>query len=267
MTVYADVLFFVNVMFDCLILALLARCMTVRIRAVRLIGASAAGAAGTAAVFCIDVSAVLSLALRLLIAAVMIVCAFGLRRRSIVYFLIFILLTEILSGTVILIISAVSGNVNSVIKNGIVYFDISGAAFFFSLLISYPAAFFMFGLLKERRRKRLYEIKIEYNGKTAAVTALYDSGNLLKEPVTGKSVIVAEWDAVKDILGGDLSGLEGIWFIPYRAVNGENGSVPAFLADNVTISGKETGRIFIGMTKNELSRTNEYRALIGAGIL
>ena len=273
MTVYADVLFFVNLVFDCLALLLLAKCLTIRIRLARVLAAAAIGAAGAVIVFCVDAPAFAAALLKLALAAAMVVCAFGLHgRRTAVYFLIFALFMAILSGAVIFIISAFSGNVNSVIKNGIVYFDVSGRAFFFSLIAAYPASFFLLSLIKEKRRRGLYEITVTKNGKSVSLTALYDSGNLLKEPLTGKPVIVAEWEAVKTLLPDvDFEAIKkapyehGFWSVPYRAMGG-NGTIAAFSADGVTVKNKELGRIFVGVCGARLS-DGEYSALIGAGIL
>lgn len=274
MTVYADVLFFVNFMFCCLALALLAKCLTVRICVPRLLAAAAVGAAGAVIVFCIDAPAFAAALLKLALSAVMIICAFGFhKRRTAVYFLIFTLFMAILSGAVIFIISAFSGNVNSVIKNGIVYFDMSGRAFFFSLIAAYPASFFLLSLLKEKRKRGFYEITVTKNGKSVSFTALYDSGNLLKEPLTGKPVIVAEWEAVKELFPyADFEEIakapyeHGFWTVPYRAMGG-NGTLAAFSADGARVRDKELGRVFIGISGAPLSPTEEYRALIGAGII
>ncbi len=275
MTVYADVLFIVNCVFNCLILALTAKCLTIRMRLWRMTAASVIGGAGAAALFCADAPAAVIALMRAALALIMIICAFGLhKRRTFVYFLIFILLAAILSGAVIFIISAVSGNVNSVIKNGIVYFDISGWVFLFVLLAAYPISYCMFGVLREKRARRIYEMSVTYMGRTVKTAALYDSGNLLKEPMTGKPVIVAEWNAVESLFPNvTLPELKknayerGLWRIPYHTADGADGMMTAFLTDNAVVSGKELGRIFIGISESRLSGSDEYRALVGPGII
>lgn len=91
----------------------------------------------------------------------------------------------------------------------------------------------------EKKKSELIEIEIINNGKTHKVMALYDTGNLLKEPITQKDVIIVEkselydicdnnfLDSIKDILNGKWIGDENsnykFCLIPFSSLGNENG--------------------------------------------
>lgn len=51
--------------------------------------------------------------------------------------------------------------------------------------------------------KLFYDVKITYHGKSVVVRALYDSGNGLDEPISGKMVHIAKYEVLKPLLEGD----------------------------------------------------------------
>ena len=120
-------------------------------------------------------------------------------------------------------------------------------------------------------------MSVTHNDKTVTVTALFDSGNLLKEPVTGKYVSILEWDYVKKLFGAEyeFSDIENhaeemkLWVIPFNSLGNSSGMLFAFLADNITIpeEKKIIDKTFIGIYGGVLSKNNEYHALINAGLL
>lgn len=99
-----------------------------------------------------------------------------------------------------------------------------------------------------------YRAEIELLGKRCVVSAMVDTANSLRDPLTGKAVTVADMAAVKSIfppelksyiLSGDSRGLEEsplrsrLHMIPYRAVGVKEGLLFAFRPDSIFIEGRE----------------------------
>ena len=114
-----------------------------------------------------------------------------------------------------------------------------------------------------------------HNDRTITVSALFDSGNLLKEPITGKYVSILEWEAAKELFDTEIefSDIENyiedmkLWAVPFNSLG--NSSDVAFLADEINIpeENKTIDKTFIGLYGSRLSNNEEYHALINAGLL
>lgn len=271
MVIYADVLFFINLVFDYMALILLGKVMKLRIKQWRVTLGSTVGAAGTVVVFCLDIKHIFPKAA---IAFLMILCAYGRMGKKILsVFSAFLLMLAAISGVTAAIISVFSTGTDSIIKNGIVYFDISGKLLFVILLAAYPIICMLAKSIKSRRPGRFYLTTIELANRSVSLTALFDSGNILKEPITGKPVVVAEWSKVKALFDEpvDFDRLAEkmeeyrLWIIPYKALGKNNGKIFAFLADRIRIDEQITERVFVGITSGTL--TGEYQALLNADLL
>ena len=110
-------------------------------------------------------------------------------------------------------------------------------------------------------------ITLTYGGNTASVTALRDSGNTLRDPITGESVTVLSPalgvrlglppQALRDPAGAMVPGLR---LIPARTAEG-SGLLAAVRCENVTVGGKQGGRL-VAFAREEFGN-GEYEALIG----
>lgn len=90
-------------------------------------------------------------------------------------------------------------------------------------------------------------IRLGLNGKKHRVTALYDTGNTLKDPLTGKQVILVGPEVARALLGLDESQLmdplgavgcrSGLRLIPYRSIGQPNGMLLGSKMDEIYIDG------------------------------
>lgn len=138
----------------------------------------------------------------------------------------------------------------------------------------------------EKKKSELIEIEIINNGKTHKVMALYDTGNLLKEPITQKDVIIVEkselydicdnnfLDSIKDILNGKWIGDENsnykFCLIPFSSLGNENGILIGFKPDYIKVNIEEeifNNEVFVGIYDGKLTNNNLYTSLIGLNIL
>lgn len=279
MVVYADVIFLINFISAYIMLYILGKAINkVRIRKKRLFLASVLGAAGAAVVFCVEMPTALSYLTRILAVFLMIFTAFFEQRKQLLNQMLWlVLMSGIMIFSMMLITALIKNTVSVVIKAGIVYFDIPPKVFLFAFILSYFVLIFFLKVFKNRKNKKYYIMSVTHNDKTVTVTALFDSGNLLKEPVTGKYVSILEWDYVKKLFGAEyeFSDIENhaeemkLWVIPFNSIGNSSGMLFAFLADNITIpeEKKIIDKTFIGIYGGVLSKNNEYHALINAGLL
>lgn len=279
MVVYADVIFIANFISAYIMLYILGKVISkVRIRKKRLLFASLLGAVSASVIFVVELPLPMSYILRILSVFLMVFTAFYEQRRQIINQIIWIaLMSGMMIFSMMLITAVIKSTVNVVIKAGIVYFDISPKVFLLTFILSYFIMIFFVKVFKNRKNKKYYIMSVTHNDKTVTVTALFDSGNLLREPITGKYVSILEWDLVKKLFGKeyDFSDIENhaeemkLWVVPFNSLGNSSGMLFAFLADNITIpeEKKTVDKTFIGIYGGELSKNNEYHALINAGLL
>lgn len=151
-----------------------------------------------------------------------------------------------------------------------------------------------FKLVKVKLTKKdmFCEIEIHFNAKSIALKAMIDTGNLLKDPISGIPVIVAEKQELKKIipeeiidnlnkiLNGENEELQSeqakkylpkFRLIPFSSLGKQNGLLLGFIADEVIIKieddEKKISKIIVGIYDKNLSKTGGYTGLIGLDIL
>lgn len=117
-------------------------------------------------------------------------------------------------------------------------------------------------------------VELEYEKKHIHLTALQDTGNTLRDPVTGRPVLVVSGDAATKITGltpTQLSNpvetlaegfLPGLRLIPYSSIGQPAGMLLALRIPNVKI-GKWKGSSLVAFAPNPLSKEGAYEALTG----
>lgn len=147
-----------------------------------------------------------------------------------------------------------------------------------------------FKLIKNRLSKNdmFCNIKIGYKDKEIIVRAIIDSGNLLKEPITGAEVVVVEKEKLKEIIEEEiLNNIEAIisgkqeilndeyisrfrW-IPFSSLGKQNGMLLGFKPDlfEVEFDGITTKseKVVIGIYDKEISKNRQYFAIVGLDLL
>ena len=131
------------------------------------------------------------------------------------------------------------------------------------------AAGIVFACLAMGRGRRFIPVELNYGGKTFYITALYDTGHSLLDPVTGKSVLVVDAEVSRWLTGleplalrdpiNSIQSLPGLRLIPYQSV-GNTGFLLALQIQNAKIGNRQTS-ILVGLSPNLLS--NHYQALTG----
>ena len=135
-------------------------------------------------------------------------------------------------------------------------------------------------------------IKIKINGIELETIAMIDSGNILKEPITGTPVIVVEstlleeampreiLNNLENILGGDFEKItedirneyiSKLKLIPFSSLGKQNGMLLGIKPQHLKIINEEQEQVkenvIIGIYNKSLTKRGEYRALIGIELL
>jgi stage II sporulation protein GA (sporulation sigma-E factor processing peptidase) len=117
-------------------------------------------------------------------------------------------------------------------------------------------------------------VYLSYGGKSVRLTALCDTGNTLRDPVTGRSVLVVGADVAQQLTGltkqqlqspvqtMSQAPLSGLRLVPYHAVGQDSGLLLALRMQDVII-GKWKGSSLVAFAPQGLSMEGNYQALTG----
>ena len=155
-----------------------------------------------------------------------------------------------------------------------------------TLLLSAAVCYLFITLIFRRSAqhtaRELAPAVLTLGGRKCFLTALVDTGNTLTDPVTGKSVMVAQSEAVEALfppgempgeteLADPVSALEGRrgekgrWrLLPYRAVGVSHGLLLAVRVDKAQVGEEDYGSILVALSPTPVSDGGGYNALIGA---
>ena len=117
-------------------------------------------------------------------------------------------------------------------------------------------------------------VELSYGGKRVRLTALQDTGNALRDPVTGRQVLVVGADIAWKLVGLTQQQLRapvqtvtqaqvpGLRLIPYHTVGQPAALLLALRMRDVRI-GKWTGSSLVAFAPDGLSREGAYQAVTG----
>ena len=145
---------------------------------------------------------------------------------------------------------------------------------FWGLVVSAGTLAFLCGAgLRGNPVHRFLPVLIRYGSREARILALQDTGNTLRDPITGESVLVVSESVARTITGlsGDdlrdpvttvASGkVPGLRLIPYHAVGKSGGFLLGLRCDEVKIGKMDGGRLVALSPDGFVSK--EYQALTG----
>lgn len=124
--------------------------------------------------------------------------------------------------------------------------------------------------------KEYVPVRITHEGNIISVIALKDSGNSLRDPVTGESVMVIGAQTAMRLLGLNkeqlsspmetltAGSIRGLRLIPYRSVGG-SGMLLAKRFSNVQI-GNRKGSALVAFAPEAIGRGEGYQALTGGAL-
>jgi len=282
-TVYLDVLFLINFILNYLILLICAKVSSVHINRVRIALAAFTGAVYAAGVFFLSLSFLHMAVSRLIVAAIMVLIAFSFYtlRRVLKLFFIFMGITLAFGGGIFAIYFVT--NLGAQVQNGIFYINLPFNLLFFGTVVTYAIISIAFRKNPSLDLKSgVYTAEISIFGSTIRLQALLDTGNKLRDPLSNKPVVIAEYSAIREALPFEiraildntnrlnyLSAIERIprrfkiRLVPFRTVRDETDMFLAFSADCVSIEKTKMTNVLIAVNPEKISDDEEYSALVG----
>lgn len=223
----------------------------------RAAAAAALGAAHATACMLPQLSFLKGVAWRIVCLLIMVLVAFGINRGTLRRGSIFVLLSMALGGIAM-----------GMEKPGVV-----------SVVI---AAVVLCGLcwigFRERPGSTSYvPVTLSYAGKRVHLTALRDTGNTLRDPISGAPVLIVGADVAKSLTGLTHQQLQspvqvlqqakipGLRLIPYRTVGQPTGMLLAIRINDVRV-GEWKGSSLVAFAPEGLDKEDGYQALTGGMI-
>lgn len=274
--IYIDVLLVINLIFNYLLLWLTGLLLQLRIPTARLLLTAFLGALYAVFSFFMPDSLLFGLAGKLLAGILMTALSFRPRcfRVCIKYICVFYASVFILGGAAFsfFYFSDSAASLGSVYRNGTLYINLPIYLLLLLCLACYlllKVTFSVGGRLS-RAGKRILRLRVVYKGRVALLRGYYDSGNLLRDEISGKSVIVAEWNSMKKLFEKassleEAGKSEGVIAIAYQTLQGSS-LLPALLPDKMYIESKrrlwEIEPVYIGLIDTTLDYYNKWDAIL-----
>lgn len=216
MVLYADVLFLVDLSMDFLTLHLCARLTHRRVHPLRLAFAAVVGALGSVLLTCLNANRGVTFFTGLLLSAAMNAIAFGFGRSAGAFLRQYLLVWG--SG-------AITGGCMSLLLSlgtPVYLSDGSGGTqpFLPLFLATTGMVYSLLRILQKRLHIQTADVQITCHGQTSRCTVLVDSGNLLTDPLTGRSVVLVSKNAVANLPLPTDETVPGLLPIPANGVNG-----------------------------------------------
>lgn len=271
MTVYIDLVFILNFCVNYLLLRGTARLGASASRKRNTLFASFIGAIYAVLVYLPQFKWLQQFTMKLVVATVMLMTAFGAKRSTVRLSAVFAALSLALCGA-IYAVQCIQGT-PFVYQESLLY-----PVSFASLLLTAFAVCLACRLFLPRlthAANSIVPLTLQLNQKTVHLTALRDSGNTLIDPISGNSVLTAHWTAAAQLLPEKVSEKDfhspsvlalrlkkyAPRLIPYRAVGTEHGlllAIPCKITlDNQTKVG------LVAFSPTPLSDGGAYEALTG----
>lgn len=290
--VYIDVLFFVNLIVNYLLLLASCAFSGIDYKRYRILIAAIIGAFCSVLAFFPNFTIVSSTIYKLLVSMLLVAVAFSFYsvRNFLKTLLIFYAVSFGFGGCVlgIFYFTNIGARLGAVYSNGILYFNLPWSILAVSWIVFYISVKLFGAISKKALHKKSLQKKLLLNFKnnTVEVTALLDTGNSLIDPISLFPVIIVEYKLLKSLFSAEIQntldriGFDNIeWImreanekglatrlIPFSSLGKENGLLLGFIPDRAEIHDecgiKTINKCVIGLSGSSLSKDKSYGALL-----
>ena len=278
--VYLDELFFLNFIINYLLLLSAAMLSGTPLRRGRILLAAAIGAGYACLAFFPRCEPIFTLPGKAAVSLLLCVLAYGyespgrLLRRVLVFYLV----SFLFAGLMLLLFPAGEGIFYADLSTGVLLAAAAGGYALLTLLRGTP-------VLQEKKPPQV-QLTLTLYGKAVPLTALMDTGNRLRDPVSNDRVLVVERRAVADAFPPGLSGIlslfgvsdaaqtlqylaaagyrTGFRLIPYSALGTAKGLLLAMRPERLELDGQEIRDTLLALTDTALMEETGCSAILGA---
>lgn len=295
MIIYLDVVILENLIMNSIIMYATAIILKIDIKHFRILISSTIGAIYSVLTYISNFQIYSNLILKIILSIIMVYIAYKPKNIKILskQILIFYLTSFLFGGVAFALIYVIKPQ-EILMKNGLFLGTYPLKSVFLAAIIASIICILGFKIVKNKISKKdmFCKVIITINKRQIETTAMVDTGNLLKDPITGAPVIVVEATLLENIIPQEiLLNLENIIggefeyvteevrseyisklkLIPYTSLGKQNGMLLGLKSDKVEIIKDDENivkqNIIIGIYNKSLTKRGEYRALIGIEII
>lgn len=296
MTIYLDVVLIENLIMNYIILFASGYILKIKVNHIRLIISAILGGIYSILAYIQVLEIYTNIISKIILSIVMIYIAYKPKTlKVLIKELIFFYLTSFVFGGCAFALLYFIKPQEVIMKNGVYIGTYPLKIAILGGIVGFTITQLAFNLVKMKLTKKdIYcKISIFFGEKNVETTALLDTGNLLKDPITSMPVIIVEKGVLKDILpdiilnnlkkivGGDvpkevyedenLKYITKFRVIPFSSIGKENGLLLGFKSNKIIIDREETKKeienIIVGIYDGKLNKKDYYFALIGLDII
>lgn len=274
--VYADMLFLIDFSMDFLTFYIVSRILRQKAKLIRICSASAMGGIYSVVSLGFGEKGIFAFALDIFVCFVMCMTAFLEKspkrfRRMPLYTVTFFVVSSMLGGAMTAIFSLFNRSVTDVEAGRE---DLSLWVFGLVALLSGIATMVGSDIIGKSGRARFGKLSIRLGNRKMTLEAMSDSGNMLKDPIGGKDVVIIDRKRgsrlVPSLASGDFSSLpqnvaKSLRLIPVRTATGE-GILAAFCPDEVTLEFEGDTKqidVLIALSKEDM-KDGRIEAIVSA---
>lgn len=290
MTLYVDIIFLENIFMNSIILLATGVILKAPIRILRNLIASTIGSIYAIIIYVSNIEIYSNFFLKLVLSFAIIYVAF--KPVNIKYFLkhivIFYLTSFTFGGVAFALLYFVSPQ-DILLQDGVLIGTYPMKIILAGGILGFIIITISFKNIKGRLNKKdmFCNITLNSSNKKTKITAIIDTGNFLRDPITKIPVIVVEKDKLKEllpeiILDNVTNIINGknvelgeyaskIRAIPFKSLGKENGLLLGIKMDEVEVEYQDANHqiknVIIGIYNGTLSRNGKYSGLIGLDII
>ena len=291
MTIYIDILFMENLILNYIILLSVNLILKKPKRYMKILLGSIIGATYTVIVYITGTTIYLNIIFKIILSIAIVWVSFSPQTIKNMWkdLLYFYLITFVFGGITFAMIY--------IIKPQEIFFryGIKIEVIILAAIIGFIIILLGFKLIKNKLTKEemVCQVEIYLNNKNIKTTAIIDTGNFLKEPITGMPVIVIEHillyniipkqilNNLEEIIGGDFKNvpldikeqyMTKLKLIPFSSLGKEKGMLLGIKAQKVKIFQDDlekelkNSNIILGIYNKSFTKKGEYQALVGMEI-
>jgi stage II sporulation protein GA (sporulation sigma-E factor processing peptidase) len=251
-------------------------------RRLRLLGAASLGGLYAAACIVPGLDRLASPLFQILFAALMLIAAFGFHKATAKQALFFLALSFAFGGAVLLVVQTIEPGV--MLLGGRTYYAVSTPALLLLAGVLYALAAVVLSGCGTHTGGDIIDLTLQLDGRELPVRALEDTGNTLRDPVSGQAVLVTDWQTLSRLLpeanltqpqlqdpSGLMSKLSAQYpkyrfrLIPYRAVGVDSGLLLAVRCGIRQKKGR-CGNSLVAFSPTAVSVDGRFDALTGGQI-
>lgn len=296
MTVYLDVILIENLCMNYIILFATGYIMKIKMKQLRIIISSLIGGIYAIVSYINIIPIYSTLIAKIILSVSMIYIAYIPKNIKLCLkeLLLFYVVSFVFGGCAFALLYIIKPQ-NILMKNGVYIGTYPIKVAIIGGLVGFILTYLAFKLIKGKitNKSVIYEVTIFFKDKQENVTAMLDTGNLLKDPISQMPVIIVQKDKLskiipkniidnlENILGGDENlqiteterneYFSKLKIIPFKSIGKQNGMLIGLKIDKIQIdindNIEEIKNVIVGIYNGKFSRNERYSALIGLDII